>query len=301
MTAPSATQGRVCLALAALLWSLSGAFAKLLREDTPLHLNVPPVDPMSMAFWRVLFAGLALAPTLRPRDFSFRGMMVVMVISFATMNALFVTAMAFGTAANAILLQYTAPMWMYLASVWWLGEPADRRSSVALGIGLAGIAVIVAGGYFDSPPADTAAGNQLLIIVIALGSGITYAGVMICLRVLRDVSSRWLTVLNHLWGAAAVLPIILYMKLQTPTVPQLVVLFLFGTIQMALPYWLVARSLRVVSPQEAGTITLLEPLLNPLWAYLVVGETPSVYTCAGGAFILGALAWRYWPTGARDA
>ena len=82
-----------------------------------------------------------------------------------------------------------------------------------------------------------------------------------------------------------------------PSLPQLALLFLFGSVQMALPYWLVARGLRVVSPQEAGTITLLEPLLNPLWAYLVSpkSEAPKIYTLAGGACILGALAWRYWP------
>jgi DME family drug/metabolite transporter len=52
-----------------------------------------------------------------------------------------------------------------------------------------------------------------------------------------------------------------------------------------------------VSPQEAGVITLLEPLLNPLWAYLVAPETeaPTMYTLLGGVCILGALAWRYWP------
>ena len=64
---------------------------------------------------------------------------------------------------------------------------------------------------------------------------------------------------------------------------------------MGLPYWLVARGLRSVSPQEAGTITLLEPLLNPLWAYLAASELPSRFTLIGGAFILGALLWRYWP------
>jgi drug/metabolite transporter (DMT)-like permease len=64
---------------------------------------------------------------------------------------------------------------------------------------------------------------------------------------------------------------------------------------MGLPYWLVARGLRVVSPQEAGMITLLEPLLNPLWAYLVAREIPKFPTFIGGALILGALAWRYWP------
>jgi drug/metabolite transporter (DMT)-like permease len=83
--------------------------------------------------------------------------------------------------------------------------------------------------------------------------------------------------------------------LATPMPAQLVVLFLFGAVQMGLPYWLVARGLRVVSPQEAGMITLLEPLLNPLWAYLIAAEAPSALTLVGGAFILGALAWRYWP------
>jgi drug/metabolite transporter (DMT)-like permease len=64
---------------------------------------------------------------------------------------------------------------------------------------------------------------------------------------------------------------------------------------MGIPYWLVARGLRSVSPQEAGTITLLEPILNPLWAFLVVAEVPSKFELVGGGFILGALAWRYWP------
>src|SRR5205823_5815380 len=86
-----------------------------------------------------------------------------------------------------------------------------------------------------------------------------------------------------------------------PTWEQYIVLFLFGSVQMGLAYWLVARGLRVVSPQEAGAITLLEPLLNPVWAYLVWSktETPGLATYVGGAFILGALAWRYWP-GKKD-
>jgi drug/metabolite transporter (DMT)-like permease len=118
---------------------------------------------------------------------------------------------------------------------------------------------------------------------------------MLFLRTLRTASSRWLTVLNHFGGALALLPFVL--PLPPPTPVQLVVLFFFGAVQMALPYWLVARGLRVVSPQEAGAITLLEPLLNPVWAYLASPETeaPAAATYLGGAFILGALAWRYWP------
>jgi drug/metabolite transporter (DMT)-like permease len=90
--------------------------------------------------------------------------------------------------------------------------------------------------------------------------------------------------------------------LPAPSLPQMAVLFVYGAVQMALPYWLMARALRSVSPQEAGTLTLLEPLLNPLWAYLVspATEMPTAWTLYGGACILGALAYRYWPRRVRS-
>jgi len=289
LSQPSLAQGRLCVALAAVLWSLSGAFTKILTHDSSIiHIGTAPVPGLLIAFYRVLFAGLTLLPLVRAQDISFRPMMLVMAGCFAVMNVLYVLAMAWGSAANAVLLQYTAPMWMYLASIWWLGEPAERRSSVALVVGLGGIAVIIWGGWQKA---------QLSVIVIALGSGVAYAGVILCLRVLRKASSRWLTVINHLCSALVLVPALWYFAMPAPAWSQLGILVLFGAVQMALPYWLVARGLRVVSPQEAGTITLLEPLLNPLWAYLVAPEkeVPSIFTFAGGALILGGLAWRYWP------
>jgi drug/metabolite transporter (DMT)-like permease len=266
------------------LWSTSGAFAKVLTKNTIFELNTPPVQPLPMAFGRTLFAALALIPTLRRRDFSFRPAMVPMVLCFALMNATFVSALALGTAANAILLQYTAPLWMFLASVWWLGERADRHNLWALLVGLLGIGVIVWGGGQEA---------QLDIVAIGLTSGLAYAGVIVFLRILRDASSRWLTVLNHLVGAIVLIPFVYASDM--PTRGQIIVLFFYGAAQMGLPYWLMAKGLRTVNPQEAGTIALLEPLLNPLWAYLVADEKPSGYTFFGGMFILGALAWRYWP------
>jgi drug/metabolite transporter (DMT)-like permease len=281
--------GRLCIALAAVFWSTSGAFTKLLTQPTALGVNEPSIAPLLIACCRVFFAGSLLVPLLRRRDLTFRPMMLVTGICFASMNALYVTALADssqGASANAAWLQYTAPMWMYLVSVWLLGEPADRRGAIVLGIGLAGVAVIVWGGWQN---------DNLLIVAIALGSGVTFAGVMIGLRVLREVSPRWLTVFNHLFSAVVLVPFLWGSTL--PSASQLIVLFFFGGLQMALPYWLVARGLRSVSPQEAGTITLLEPLLTPVWAYLVSPDTemPTSYTFLGGVLILGALAWRYWP------
>ena len=212
--------------------------------------------------------------------------MLGMVACFAAMNVMFVEALSRGTAANAIFLQYTAPLWLYLAGIWFFGERPNRRSTAAVALGLAGVAVMVADGW---------QGESLDVVLLALGSGVTYAGVLIFLRVLRDESGAWLTVQNHLGAALALVPLMI--SLPMPSAGQLAWLGLFGAVQMGLPYWLMARGLRGVSAQEAGTLTLIEPLLNPLWAFLVVPgkERPTLATWIGGAFILAGIAARYWP------
>jgi len=177
-------------------------------------------------------------------------------------------------------------MWMYLASVWWLGEKAERRNTVALLLGLAGVAVILAGG---------SQGENIQVVALGLGSGVAYAGVIICLRVNRAASPLWLTVLNHLGGAFLLLPLVWDVRRRRRG--SSAYCFCSARWQMAFPYWLVARGLRAVSPQEAGTIMLLEPILNPLWVFLVAVRTARAVTLTGGAFIVGALAWRYWPFG----
>lgn len=294
-TPSSETRGRVCVALAAILWSTSGAFTKVLTQDTAFGLNEPPLDtyvlagyrlPLQIACYRTLFAGLVLVPTLRPRDITLRSTMILMALFFTLMNATFISAMALGTAANAILLQYSAPLWVYLAGILWLGEKPDWRSTVAMWAGLAGIGIIVAGGWTE---------GDLGVIVIALVSGLAYGGVLVCLRILRTESASWLTAWNHLLSGLVLVPLLV--SLTPPSGAQLTVLVFYGALQMGLPYWLMAKGLRSVTPQEAGTISLLEPLLNPLWAYLVspATEAPEWYTWLGGGVILAALGWRYWP------
>jgi DME family drug/metabolite transporter len=189
-------------------------------------------------------------------------------------------------------------LWMFLASVLWLREKPDRRSLIVVAVGTLGIGIILGGAVLHSGWES----GELGVLGLGLASGITYAAIVICLRLLRNESSRWLTVLNHLGGALIVgsvwilLPYVWPIKATPPgAVAQYVTLALFGIIQMGLPYWLISRGLHSVSPQEAGAITLLEPILNPVWAYLVAGEEPPLATLIGGLFILGALAWRYWP------
>ena len=161
METNATSRGRLYIALAAVLWSSSGGLTKVLTRDTPLGLNHPEVAALHIAFYRVLFAGLFFAVLLRPRDISFRPAMLPMLVCFAAMNAMFVSAMALGTAANAILLQYTAPIWVFLASIFWLGERADFRSLAAVALAMAGMGLIIGGGFPESFMAELEANASL--------------------------------------------------------------------------------------------------------------------------------------------
>jgi drug/metabolite transporter (DMT)-like permease len=283
---------------------------RLLREPMGLGIDRPELDPLQIAFFRGLFAGVALVPLVRLRDMRFRPAMLGMVACFGAMSGLYLSALGLGQAANAILLQNSAPFWVYLIGVYLLGDPADSRSWRAILLGLCGTVLIVAGNW--SPREAVHGGtSQTLVLLMGLGSGLTYAGVVLFLRGLRAESSAWLMVLN-LFGSAAIIGGFIVIRdgwgpsrvwFFAASAPQLAVLAVFGAVQMAAPYWLFARSLRSVSPQEAGIITLLEPVLNPVWAYLIAPEkeTPTVWTVAGGLLLLVALGWRYFPVRRRLA
>lgn len=288
---------RATLVLAAVLWSLGSFFTRILTLPLGLGLDQPTLTPLQLAFFRNLFAGVALIPLLRPRDLRFDSRMFGMVVSFGLMSGLYMSALSLGQAANAILLQNSAPFWVYLIGVGLLGTPPDRRSWRAILVGTAGTVLIVAG--------NTASGEaaSVLVLLMGLGSGITYAAVVLFLTALRKESSAWLVVLN-LFGSAAVVGVFGATRtasavewLTAPSPSQVAVLATFGAVQMAIPYWLFARGLRSVSPQEAGIITLLEPVLNPIWAFLIDPgrERPTVWTLSGGLLLLGALGWRYLP------
>lgn len=283
----SLAHGRFCVVLAAVLWSLSGLFSKLLREPTSFGLDQPELTPLQISFFRVFFAALVLLPGIRFRDVAINPLMWPMAITFAVMNVLFISAMTLGTAASAILLQYTAPMWMFLVGVFLFREKVDIKNIFCVILGSLGILVIVLGNWEE---------GKLEVVLLGVGSGMTYAGILLFLRALRSESSSWLTAWNHLCAAILLSPLALGNSL--PTWQQLLTLALFGGIQLGFPYFLVARGLRVVHPLEVGAITLLEPILNPLWAYLTAPEKESLHPSmlAGGAFILVGLVVRYLPS-----
>ncbi|QEG29053.1 EamA-like transporter family protein [Gemmata obscuriglobus] len=277
---------------------------RLLREPLGLGLDAPLLTPLQVAFYRGLFGGLLVLALVARSEMTFRPRMAVMMVVFTVMSGLYLSALDLGPAANAILLQNTAPLWVYVFAVLFLHESASRRGWETVLFGAAGAVVIVAGNWpRDLPPAEQQ--TQAVILMMGVGSGITYAVVVLFLRTLRAYSSAWLVALNLLGTAATLGAFVLLSDgpaafgtwVTAPTARQVGVLVVFGAVQMAIPYWLFTRSLRAVPPQEAAIITLLEPLLNPVWAYLITPEkdTPNVWMFCGGGLILLALVWQYLP------
>jgi DME family drug/metabolite transporter len=275
--------GRLCILLAALLWSTNGLFVKsAVFDDWPQD-----VRGTLLAFWRALFAGTLLLPAVRKPRWDKR--LVPMALAFTAMNVTFLQSMTLTTAANAIWLQSTAPLWVFLFGLTLYREVRDPRDMVPLACGLAGAAMILSFELRANSLGSTAG----IGVVLGLCSGICYAGVVVSMRVLRGHAGAFLVAVNHLAAAILLAPYCAYLA-QPVSGRQLLVLAAFGFFQMGLPYLLLARGLREVSGQEGAAIALLEPVLVPLWVYLMPdGERPAWWTVAGGALILLGLLLRY--------
>lgn len=269
-----ATRGRLLVLGAALLWSLAGVFIKFL--DLP---------PLTIVFYRSLFAGLMFTPFLRRMDWQLSVPVFFSALSYTAAISAFVAANKLTTAANAIVLQYTAPVFVFLFSRMVLGEKISRLNGLALALSMAGVGII----FLDSAGEPEMAGVGLAIL-----SGVLFAAYMINLRRTYSVSPVYLTWMNN---AACALLLVWIVKSQLAlSLPEVAILAVMGAVQLGLPYFLFSKGLQTISLQEAALIALVEPVVNPIWVALAVGEIPARATLGGGGLIIVGLGLRYvWP------
>lgn len=297
MDTPSPTsaerwRARLLVLIAAVFWSLSGVIAKAPDfAEWRDHRDGGVV----MAFWRALFASIVLLPMVRRPQWSWK--LVPMSLTFAVMNFVYLTAMAKGSAANAIWLQNTGPMIVLLVGVLIFREPSRGLDWLMAALSSAGIALIL---LFEYTRADGK--NSFDAVLFGLASGVTYAGVVLSLRMLREFESAWLVALNHVVTAIALAPWGLAplwnsdLAFLWPQGRQWVFLAALGILQMGLPYLLFAHALRKLPGHEASGIGLVEPLLVPIWVCVVWGwreNFPDWWTIAGGGLIFAGLVIRY--------
>lgn len=258
------------LVVTALLWSLGGVLIK----GVDWH-------PVAIAGTRSLI-GAALIGLAFRHELHFTGSAAQIggALAYAGTVVLFVIANKLTTAANAILLQYTAPLYVILFSPWFLGERASRRDWLTLLIMMGGMVLF----FLDELTLDGYLGNGL-----ALLSGLCFAWLTLFLRRQKDGSALPSLFLGNLLAGMIGLP---FMFQSLPDASSWIGLILLGVVQLGLPYILYALALRHVRAIEGILIPMIEPVLNPVWVFLLMGEQPSAWAMIGGAIILGAVIFR---------
>ena len=267
-------RGRLLILAAAGLWSLAGVFIKFLD----LH-------PLTIVFYRSLFASLVFVPFLQRNQWRIDSSIVVSALSYTAAISAFVAANKLTTAANAIVLQYTAPVFVFLFTRLVWREKISKLNGFALAVAMIGVAII---------SLDSAGEPEMAGVLLALLSGVLFAVYMVNLRRAKDAHPVFLNWINNLVCA---LLLLLVVKSQLAlSLDQTIILAVMGVVQLGVPYFLFSKGLQTLSLQEASLIALIEPVLNPVWVALTVGEIPSTATLAGGAMILLGLSVRYsWP------
>ena len=201
-------------------------------------------------------------------------------VFFAAMTGCFVVANTMTEAGNAIVLQYTSTLWLFVLSPWLLRERPRMDDAWILAVAMLGVGVIFFGN----------AGRSLPGLLVALTAGFFYSLLTLMIRRLRTADPSAVTVLNNLGAAVLLLaPVMLWGDLMISR-RELALLALMGVVQFSIPYYLYARALTRVPAYQAGLITLAEPVLVPVWTFLAVGELVPASTIAGGGLLLLSIA-----------
>ena len=267
------------VAAAALLWSTGGIGIKWLDEP-----------PLKIAFYRSATAAVALAILFRPRVWRWSAAFLVGIVSYAACLTTFVLATKWTSAANAIFLQYCGVVWVLLFSPLVLKEPFHRRDAIAVTFAFGGMLLFFAGRFESRGYAGE---------IAALTSSVFFATLVIALRRQRGQAAEAVITYGNVLAAVVLLPLV-YRDLAVSTQSAVVLGFL-GVIQIAGAYALFVQGLKHVTASQASLVGMLEPISNPVWVFLALGERPGVFSILGGAIVLSAIAWRTLTRGAPAA
>lgn len=262
----------VCLlVLTAVLWSTGGLLIKLVAWH-----------PAAIAGARSAIAALFMLALIRRPRLNWSRPQIGGAVCYALTVILFVSATKMTTAANAVLLQYTAPVYVALLAAWFLGERLALRDWLVLGLVMGGMALF----FLDRLSPAGFLGNLTAIL-----SGVAMAGMVIFLRKQKDGSPVESVLLGNVLTALAGLPFALGRP--GPDAAGWLGLLVLGVFQLGLSYVLYSQAIKHVTALEGILIPAIEPLLNPVWVFAATGERPGRWALAGGAIVLATMIGRY--------
>jgi drug/metabolite transporter, DME family len=252
---------------AAVLWSTGGLFIKWTQ-----------LSGLELSFYRSLFAAIAVAIFTRKEGFGLNRLTAAASVLYAALLLLFVLATKQTTAANAIFLQYTAPVYLLILEPLIYKEKFRAQDLITVAICLGGMALLPVG---QLRPQDVL-GN-----IIALASGLCFALYVLLLRhaKARDVNRASSVIYGSLLLVVFLAPVGLPAFSRIDARDAFSVIYL-GLVQLGVAYLLFTAAMaRGVRSLDAGIVGYIEPVLNPVWVFLALGERPSKWALLGGIII----------------
>ncbi len=263
-------KGIAAIIIAALLWSTGGLFIKLIS-----------LDAYQLSFYRSIFSALTFFILFRKKALVFNVSVFINSVFYAGILILFVVATKLTTAANAIFLQYTAPIYVLIFEPLILKTPLRKINVTSVIIAFAGMTLFFVGEISPSHYE----GN-----LVALLSGICFAAFLIGIRK-SDESYR---VPAIFWGNILI-PILCFNFVYPEFKIEMKDLFMIaylGIFQIGLAYAVFTYSIKRIEGIEAALIAMIEPVMNPIWVYIGYGEKPSPFAILGGLIILTTITTR---------
>jgi len=263
------TKALLLLVVTATLWSLGG----LLIKSVNAH-------PLAIAGTRSAIAIVVLLLVLKKPKLTWSFAQIGAALAYSATTILFVTATKTTTAANAIFLQSTAPIYVALLSAWLLKEKIKLLDWITVLIVMGGMALF----FLDNLSTTGIFGN-----LVAAASGISFALFAIFMRMQKDGSPLESILLGNFLTAAIGLP---FLSRSVPNASGWLCLVILGVVQLGIPYILYSKAIKHVTAMEAILIPVIEPLLNPVWVLLMLGEAPGPLSLIGGLIVLTAITVR---------
>lgn len=263
----------IFLCLAAILWSTGG----LLIKWVPWHpiaiagIRSGIASVVLLLFWWVRFQKLP------PRPSKFK---LLAAANYVCLVMLFVASNKLTTSANAILLQFTAPVWVILLAFWLLKEKIKPRDLVVVAVVFFGMLLFFIGDLN---------GGGMIGNILAVLSGVCMAMMIITLKMIKDGNPLEIILWGNILTFLVAIPF--YGQISW-TSGSMLGIGLLGVFQLGFSYIFYTAGISKVSALEAILIPVLEPLLNPVWVLIGTGERPSQYALIGGALVISAVLYR---------
>jgi drug/metabolite transporter (DMT)-like permease len=245
-----------------------------------LVIKLITISPQAVVGVRGAVAAMIIGMFMRKAHFRWSLSQIGGAVALGATQFFFVLATTQTTAANAIFIQYTAPIYVAIFGIGYLNEKLKWLDGLSIIAVLAGLALF----FWGNLDATALQGNINAVI-----SGITYAWFILFLRRQKDTSTIETVFLGNVFIAVIFM---LFIFFDNPTSNDWLALGFLGVLQLGIPFVLMSISIRYLTAVEAILIQALEPIMNPVWVFLVIGEKPSSFALLGGFIVMIAVTLR---------